>query len=107
MIKNQSVGDDCINRSLAARTLRLSHAITNNFPAAELHLLTIGREIFLHLNEQISICETNLVPDRRAKHLRVGGAAHYVGHFRYLNCQKLAAAPPTGGRAPITRPPKP
>src|SRR4029077_2228494 len=88
MIKNQGVGDNCINRSLAARTLRLSHAITNDFPAAELHLLTIGREIFLHLDEQFSICETNLVPDRGAEHLRVGGTAHCVGHFRYLNRQK-------------------
>src|SRR6266436_7268189 len=103
MIKNQSVGNNCINRSLAARTLRLSHAITNDFPAAELHLLTIGREIFLYLDEQVSICEPNLVPDRRTEHLRVGGTAHCVGHFRYLNCQNWpqrrlrAVEPPSPG----------
>src|SRR4029077_8825073 len=100
MIKNQGVGDDCIDRSLAARTLRLSHAVTNDFPATEFHLLTVGREVLLHLYEQISISETNLVPNRRAEHLRVGGTAHYVGHFRYLNRQKWpqrrlpAAEPP-------------
>src|ERR1700747_456713 len=81
MIKNKRVGDDGINGSLAARTLRLSHAVTNDFPSAELHLLPVSREVLLHLYQQISICETNLVPNRRSEHLRIGSAVHCVGHF--------------------------
>src|ERR1700756_836682 len=49
MIQNQGVGDDGINGSLAARTLRLSHPVTNDFPSAELDLLSVSREVLLHL----------------------------------------------------------
>src|SRR5207253_7048511 len=42
VIENQRVGDDRINGALAAGTLRLTHAIADNFPSSKLHLLTIG-----------------------------------------------------------------
>ncbi len=82
VIENQRVGDDRINRALAAGALRLTHAIADDFPAAELHLLAIGREVLFHLDDQVGIREAHLVADCRAKHLRIGGAAHCVGHFR-------------------------
>src|SRR5689334_16475197 len=61
VIENQRVCDDRINGTLAAGTLRLAHAITDDFPASELHLLTIGREVLLHLDDQVGIGETYLV----------------------------------------------
>src|SRR4029077_725679 len=72
VIENQRVSDHCINRALAARTLRLTHAVANNFPASELHLLTIDREVLLHLDDEVGIREAHLVADRWAKHLRIG-----------------------------------
>src|SRR5262245_48203515 len=51
VIKNQRIGDDRINRALTTRTLGLTHAIANNFPATELHLLAIDREILFHFED--------------------------------------------------------
>src|SRR5262249_31156931 len=93
VIENQRVGDDRIHRALAARALRLTHAVADDFPAAELHLLALGRQFLLYFDAEIGICEANFVADRRAEHLRIGGAAHGVGHADYLG------AP---GSAPMT-----
>src|SRR5258705_1859743 len=41
VVENQGVGDHRINRALAARTLRLTHAVADDFPASELQLLAI------------------------------------------------------------------
>src|SRR6266436_1415804 len=82
VIENQRVGDDRINGALAAGALRLAHAIADDFPSSELHLLTVGCEVLFHLDDQVGIREAYLVADRWAKHLRIGGATHYVGHFR-------------------------
>src|SRR6266852_5568843 len=84
VIENQGVSDDGINRALAARTLRLAHAVANDFPTSELHLLAVHSEILLHLDDKIGICKAHLVTNGWAKHLRIGGTAHCVRHFRYL-----------------------
>ncbi len=55
VIENQSVGDDGINRALAAGTLRLAHTVANDFPASELHLLAVGRVVLLHFNNDVGI----------------------------------------------------
>src|SRR5258707_6520315 len=41
VIENERVGDDRINRTLAAGKLRLTHAVADDFSASELHLLAI------------------------------------------------------------------
>src|SRR6516162_1319265 len=81
VIENKCVGNDRINSAFAAGTLRLTHTVADDFTAAELHLLTIVREVLLHLDDEIGIGEAHLVADRWAKHLRIGGATHGVGHF--------------------------
>src|SRR6266481_8995260 len=48
VIENERVGDDGINRALATRTLRLTHAVANDFSASELHLLAIDSEVLFH-----------------------------------------------------------
>src|SRR5215475_2578647 len=84
VIENQCVGNDRIHSTLAAGTLRLAHAISDYFTASELHFLAINREVLLHFDDEIGICETHLVANCWAKHLRVGGTAHCVGHLDYL-----------------------
>src|SRR5262249_7486150 len=39
VIENHCVGDDRIHRAVAARALRLTHAVANDLPPSELHLL--------------------------------------------------------------------
>src|SRR5262245_17885793 len=85
VVENQRVGDDGIDRAPAAGTLRLPHAVADDFPASKLHLLAISREVVLHLDDEVRIGEAHLVPDRRAKHLRIGSTAHSAGHAGYLN----------------------
>src|SRR5258706_16389437 len=82
VIQNERVGDDRIGRALAAGALRLTHAIANDFPAAKLHFLAIGREVLLDLYYEVGVREAYLVADRWAKHLRIGSTAHRVGHSR-------------------------
>src|SRR5260370_37617336 len=82
VIENEGVGDDRINGALAAGTWGLTHAIADDFPASELHLLAICREVLLHLDDEVGIREAHLVADRRAKHLRIVGTTHSVGHSR-------------------------
>src|ERR1700751_6483379 len=69
VIENERVGDNFINRALAAGTLRLTHAVADHFSASEFHLLAIDREVLLHLDDEVGIREAHLVADRWAKHL--------------------------------------
>src|SRR5260370_4901787 len=83
VIENQRVGDDRINRALSAGTLRLTHAVADDFPASELHLLAIDREVLLHLDDEVGIREAHFVPGRWANHLCIGATPHAVGHPRF------------------------
>src|SRR5262245_55530374 len=101
VVENQRVGDDGIDRALAAGTLRLTHAVADHFPASELHLLAIDREVLLHLDDEVGIREANPVADRGAKHLRIGVATHRTGHFRPTSVIQGHDAR-TCGNAPMT-----
>src|SRR5262249_18474764 len=48
VVQNQGVSDYRVDSSIAARPLRLAHAVADDFAASELHLLPIGREVLLH-----------------------------------------------------------
>src|SRR5260221_5553129 len=103
VIENERVGDDRINRAVAAGTLRLTHAVADDFAAAKFHLLAIDREVPLHLDDEIGIGEAHFVADRWAKHLRIGGTVHYVGHFRLpQSIQRKLHVAGTCGNAPMT-----
>src|ERR1700747_1618930 len=84
VIKNEGVGDDRIDGALSAGMLRLTHAVADALPASELALLAIGREVLLHLDNEVGIRKAHLVPDRWTKHLPIGGTAHSAGHAGYL-----------------------
>src|SRR5262245_55892059 len=101
VIDNQRVGDDRIDCALAAGTLRLTHAIADDFPAPELHLLAVDREVLLHLDDEVGIREAHPGADRGAKHLRIGDAAHCTGHFRPTSVIQGHDAG-TRGNAPMT-----
>src|SRR6266404_8199155 len=62
--------------------LRLTHAVADDFSASELHLLAIDSEVLFHFDDEICIRKSHLVADRWAKHLRIGGTLHCVGHVR-------------------------
>src|SRR5215831_15868441 len=107
MVKYQAVRDDGVDGPLAARSLRLPHTIANDFSAAEFDFLPVSREILLHLDEQIGICEANFVSNGRTKHLRVSRAAKCVRHPGLPYLLLADAASPTGGKGPMTAPEKP
>ena len=82
VVDDQRVGDDRIDGALAARELRLAHAVADDLAAAELHLLAVGGEVLLHLDDQVGVGEAHLVAGGRAEHLGIGGAGNAVGHGR-------------------------
>ncbi len=90
VVDDQRVGDDRIDRALGARRLALAHAVADDLAAAELHLLAIGGEVLLHLDEEFGVGEPHLVADGRAEHLGIGGAGD-AGHQTCLPCR----GPPT------------
>src|SRR5262249_57966930 len=80
VIENERIGDHRINCTFDAGPLRLTHTVTDDFPASKLHLLPVGRKILFHLDDEIGIGKAHLVADRWSEHLRVAGTAHSVGH---------------------------
>src|SRR5215469_14240395 len=55
VIKNQRVGNDGIHGALAVGSLRLTHAVTDDFPTSELHFLAIDRKILLNFDDEVGI----------------------------------------------------
>ncbi len=94
VIENQCVGYHRVHGAIAAGTLRLTHPVADDLPASEFHFLSVGGEVLLHLDDQVRVGKAHLVPDRWAKHLRVGGTIHFVRHF--------SASSVIFGNAPIT-----
>ena len=80
VVDDQRVGDDGIDGAVGAGHLALAHAVADHLAAAEFHLLTVGGEVLLDLDDQIGIGEADLVARGRAEHLGVGGAGNAVGH---------------------------
>ncbi len=64
--------------------LPLPHAVADHLAAAELHLLAIGGEILLDLDEKLGVGEPHPVAGGGAEHVGVGGAgergAGVAGH---------------------------
>jgi hypothetical protein len=52
VVDDQRVGDDGVHRALGPRALGLAHAVADHLAAAELHLLAVGREVALDLDER-------------------------------------------------------
>src|SRR5262249_23576725 len=102
MIQDERVSDDGIRSPFGTRTLRLTHAVPNHLTSAKLHLLSVAREVILHLDDEIGIRKADPVSHCRAKHLGVSGSAHDMGHSQGPpQCgQDQEAA--NGGNAPMT-----
>ena len=80
MVDDEGVGDDRIDGPFAAGALALAHAVADHLAAAELHLLAIGGEVLLDLDDEVGVGEADLVADGRPEHLGIGGAGNLVGH---------------------------
>jgi len=80
VVDDQRIGDDGVDRAIGARHLALAHAVADDLATAELHLVAIGGEILLHLDEQFGIGEPHLVAGGRSEHRGIGLAGHLVGH---------------------------
>ena len=86
VVDDQRVGDDGVDGAFAARELRLAHAVADDLAAAELHLLAIGGEVLLDLDDEVGVGEADLVADGRAEHVGIGVAGNPVGHGLSLSC---------------------
>src|SRR5262245_45912599 len=80
VIDDQRIGDDGVRRALLVRYLRLAHAVADHLAAAELHLLAIGGEILLHLDDEIGVGQPHPVAGGRAEHVGIDGTLDFHGH---------------------------
>ena len=53
-------------------TCDLAHAVADHLAAAELHLLAVGGEILLHLDDEVGVGEPHAVAGGGAEHVGVG-----------------------------------
>ena len=74
MVEDERVGDDGVDGAAGVGRLRLSHAVADHLAAAELHLLAVGGEILLDLDDEFGVGEADPVAGRGAEHLGVMGA---------------------------------
>ena len=74
VIDDQRVGDDGVDRALLVGDLRLAHAVADHLAAAELHLLAVGGEILLDLDDQIGVGEPHAVAGGGPEHVDIGAA---------------------------------
>ncbi len=79
MVEDDRVGDDRVDGASRARGLRLAHAVADHLAAAELHLLAVGGEILLDLDDELGVGEAHPVAGRGAEHLGVVGAGQGGG----------------------------
>lgn len=82
VVDDQRVGDDGVGRALLVGDLRLPHAVADHLAAAELHLLAIGGEILLHLDDEIGVGQPHPVAGGRAKHVGIDGTLYFDGHHK-------------------------
>ena len=74
VVEDQRVGDDGVDRALLVGDLALAHAVADHLAAAELHLLAIGGEILLDLDDEVGVGEPHAVAGGRAEHVGIGSA---------------------------------
>ncbi len=84
MIEDQRIGDHSVDRSLAIGRLALAHAVADDLAAAEFHLLAIGGEVLLHLDDEIGVGEPHAVAGRRTEHIGIDGAGNTNRHLLLL-----------------------
>ena len=80
VVDDQCVGDDGVYRPRSAGDLGLPHAVADHLAAAEFHLLPIGGEVALDLDDQVGIGQSHAVAGGRAVHSGIGGAGDPRGH---------------------------
>jgi hypothetical protein len=59
-------------------TCDLPHAVADHLAAAELHLLAVGGEILLDLDDEIGVGEPHAVARGRAEHVGIDRAGHFA-----------------------------
>ncbi len=62
VVDDQRVGDDGIDGAVGAGDLGLAHAVADHLAAAELHLLAVGGEVPLHLDDRSVSASRTLSP---------------------------------------------
>jgi hypothetical protein len=75
VIDDQRIGDDGVDGAIGAGDLGLAHAVADHLAAAELHLLAIGGEVLLDLDEEFGVGKADLVAGGRTdtwRHRRSG-----------------------------------
>src|SRR4030095_8557558 len=80
VIEDQRIRDHGVDRAVDSSALRLSHPVADDFTSAEFLLLAVRREVLLDLDDEIGICKTDSVADRRAEHLCVRRTADFIWH---------------------------
>ena len=80
VVEDQRVGDDGIDRALLVGDLALAHAVANHLAAAELHLLAVGGEVLLHLDDDVGVGEPHAVAGGGTEHFGVDGARDFGRH---------------------------
>ena len=84
VIEDQRIGDDGIERAGPVGDLALAHAVADHLAAAELHLLPVGGEILLDLDDQIGIGEPHAVAGGGTEHVHIGTALDLERHWGSL-----------------------
>ena len=74
VVEDQRIGDDGVDRALLVGDLRLAHAVADHLAAAELHLLAVGGEILLHLDDEVGVGEPHAVAGGGSEHVDIGAA---------------------------------
>ena len=80
VIEHQRIGDDGVERALPVGDLALAHAVADHLAAAELHLLAVGGEILLDLDDEIGVGEPHPVAGGGAEHVHIGAALDLERH---------------------------
>mmetsp|Transcript_2676 Transcript_2676/g.7312 ORF Transcript_2676/g.7312 Transcript_2676/m.7312 type:complete len:487 (-) Transcript_2676:790-2250(-) len=71
-VDDQSVGDHDVEGLARGRARRLSHALPEGLPSTELALLSVGRQVFFDLDDELRVTETDGVTDGRSVDVGVG-----------------------------------
>ena len=79
-IKDQGIGDHRIDGTIGAAGLALAHAVTDDFAAAELHLIAIDRVVLFDFEDQFGIGEPQSVTGGGAVSFGVGTTINPVRH---------------------------
>ena len=80
VIEDQRIGDDGVDRALPVGDLALAHAVADHLAAAEFHLLAVGGEILLHLDDEIGVGQPDAVAGGRAEHVGVDAPREFSRH---------------------------